>query len=103
MAADNKSVDLYNVTEPGEYTVKIEANYYTAPLTATFTVEGEVTTLNVPNMIVKQSETNGVYRVEFHDNTNEGNPATVIDINNWKSAVTKVTVKMFSCLVAMRL
>lgn len=92
VAADNKSVDLYNVTEPGEYTVKIEANYYTAPLTATFTVEGEVTTLNVPNMIVKQSETNGVYRVEFHDNTNEGNPATVIDINNWKSAVTKVTV-----------
>lgn len=93
VVADNyKSVDLYNVTEPGEYTVKIEANYYTAPLTATFTVEGEVTTLNVPNMIVKQSETNGVYRVEFHDNTNEGNPATVIDINNWKSAVTKVTV-----------
>lgn len=92
VAADNKSVDLYNVTEPGEYTVKIEANYYTAPLTATFTVEGEVTTLNVPNMIVKQSETNGVYRVEFHDNTNEGNPATVIDINNWKSAVTNVTV-----------
>lgn len=92
LAVDYKSVDLYNVTEPGEYTVKIEANYYTAPLTATFTVEGEVTTLNVPNMIVKQSETNGVYRVEFHDNTNEGNPATVIDINNWKSAVTKVTV-----------
>lgn len=92
VAADNKSVDLYNVTEPGEYTVKIEANYYTAPLTATFTVEGEVTTLNVPNMIVKQSETNGVYRVEFHDNTNEENPATVTDINNWKSAVTKVTV-----------
>lgn len=92
VAEDNKSVDLYNVTDPGEYIVKIEANYYTAPLTATFTVEGEVTTLNVPNMIVKQSETNGVYRVEFYDNTNEENPATITDINNWKSAVTKVTV-----------
>lgn len=43
LAADYKSVDLYNVTTPGTYTVKIQANYYDEDgLSAKFTVTGEV-------------------------------------------------------------
>lgn len=43
LAADYKSVDLYNVTTPGDYTVKIQANYYGENgLSANFTVTGEV-------------------------------------------------------------
>ena len=43
LAADYKSVDLYNVTTPGTYTVKIQANYYGENgLSANFTVTGEV-------------------------------------------------------------
>lgn len=43
LAADYKSVDLYNVTTPGDYTVKIQANYYGENgLSAEFTVTGEV-------------------------------------------------------------
>ena len=43
LAANYKSVDLYNVTTPGTYTVKIQANYYGENgLSANFTVTGEV-------------------------------------------------------------
>ena len=43
LAADYTSVDLYNVTTPGTYTVKIQANYYDEDgLSAEFTVTGEV-------------------------------------------------------------
>lgn len=90
LAADYKSVDLYNVTTPGDYTVKIQANYYGENgLSAEFTVTGEVELTPVPDMTIVTSETGGVYRVEFHEKTNA---ATANEIGRWKLAVKKITV-----------
>lgn len=90
LAADYKSVDLYNVTTPGDYTVKIQANYYGENGTsAEFTVTGEVELTPVPDMTIVTSETGGVYRVEFHEKTNA---ATANEIGRWKLAVKKITV-----------
>lgn len=90
LAADYKSVDLYNVTTPGTYTVKIQANYYGENgLSAEFTVTGEVESTPVPDMTIVTSETGGVYRVEFHEKTNA---ATANEIGSWKLAVKKITV-----------
>lgn len=90
LAADYKSVDLYNVTTPGDYTVKIQANYYGENgLSAEFTVTGEVELTPVPDMTIVTSETGGVYRVEFHEKTNA---ATANEIGSWKLAVKKITV-----------
>lgn len=90
LAADYKSVDLYNVTTPGTYTVKIQANYYSEDgLSAEFTVTSEVELTPVPDMTIVTSETGGVYRVEFHEKTNA---ATANEIGSWKLAVKKITV-----------
>ena len=90
LAADYKSVDLYNVTTPGDYTVKIQANYYSEDgLSAEFTVTSEVELTPVPDMTIVTSETGGVYRVEFHEKTNA---ATANEIGSWKLAVKKITV-----------
>lgn len=90
VAKDYKSVDLYNVTTPGQYTVNIKANYYDeAGLSAEFTVTGEVELTPVPDMTIVTSETGGVYRVEFHEKTNA---ATANEIGRWKLAVKKITV-----------
>ena len=90
LAVDYKSVDLYNVTTPGTYTVKIQANYYDEDgLSAEFTVTGEVELTPVPDMTIVTSETGGVYRVEFHEKTNA---ATANEIGSWKLAVKKITV-----------
>ncbi len=91
VVADNyKSVDLYNVTTPGQYTVNIKANYYDeAGLSAEFTVTGEVELTPVPDMTIVTSKTDGVYRVEFHEKTNA---ATASEIGSWKLAVKKITV-----------
>lgn len=90
LAVDYKSVDLYNVTTPGDYTVKIQANYYGENgLSAEFTVTGEVELTPVPDMTIVTSETGGVYRVEFHEKTNA---ATANEIGSWKLAVKKITV-----------
>ena len=90
LAADYKSVDLYNVTTPGDYTVKIQANYYGENgLSAEFTVTSEVESTPVPDMTIVTSETGGVYRVEFHEKTNA---ATANEIGSWKLAVKKITV-----------
>ena len=68
LAADYKSVDLYNVTTPGDYTVKIQANYYGEDgLSAEFTVTSEVELTPVPDM-------------------------TIVTSGSWKLAVKKITV-----------
>lgn len=90
LAVGYKSVDLYNVTTPGQYTVNIKADYYDeAGLSAEFTVTGEVELTPVPDMTIVTSETGGVYRVEFHEKTNA---ATANEIGSWKLAVKKITV-----------
>ena len=90
VAEDYKSVDLYNVITPGQYTVNIKANYYEeAGLSAEFTVTGEVELTPVPDMTIVTSKTDGVYRVEFHEKTNA---ATASEIGSWKLAVKKITV-----------
>lgn len=90
VAEDYKSVDLYNVTTPGQYTVNIKADYYDeAGLSAEFTVTGEVELTPVPDMTIVTSKTDGVYRVEFHEKTNA---ATASEIGSWKLAVKKITV-----------
>ena len=90
VAEDYKSVDLYNVTAPGQYTVNIKADYYNeAGLSAEFTVTGEVELTPVPDMTIVTSKTDGVYRVEFHEKTNA---ATASEIGSWKLAVKKITV-----------
>ena len=84
LAADHKSVDLYNVTTPGQYTVNIKANYYDeAGLSAEFTVAGEEQKLPVPNTNPTTSLSNGVYVLDF------GSDRATKD---WQSKVTTVTV-----------
>ena len=84
VAEDYKSVDLYNVTAPGDYTVKIQANYYGEDgLSAKFTVTGEVELTPVPNTNPTTSLSNGVYILDFG-----GDRAT----KTWQDKVTSVTV-----------
>lgn len=84
LAADHKSVDLYNVTTPGQYTVNIKANYYDeAGLSAEFTVAGEEQKLPVPNTKPTVTIENKNYLLTF---------GSTRDIKNWNSAVNSVTV-----------
>lgn len=84
LAADHKSVDLYNVTTPGQYTVNIKANYYDeAGLSAEFTVAGEEQKLSVPNTKPTVTIENKNYLLTF---------GSTRDIKNWNSAVNSVTV-----------
>lgn len=84
VAEDYKSVDLYNVTTPGQYTVNIKANYYDeAGLSAKFTVAGEEQKLSVPNTKPTVTIENKNYLLTF---------GSTRDIKNWNSAVNSVTV-----------
>ena len=84
LAADYKSVDLYNVTTPGQYTVNIKANYYDeAGLSEEFTVAGEEQKLPVPNTKPTVTIENKNYLLTF---------GSTRDIKNWNSAVNSVTV-----------
>ena len=79
VAEDNKSVDLYNVTTPGQYTVNIKANYYDeAGLSAEFTVAGTVELKPVPNAKPTGSISDNVYTLDF------GN----LGYNSWKSDIS---------------
>lgn len=79
LAADYKSVDLYNVTTPGQYTVNIKANYYDeAGLSAEFTVAGTVELKPVPNAKPTGSINDNVYTLDF------GN----LGYNSWKSDIS---------------
>ena len=84
VAEDNKSVDLYNVTTPGQYTVNIKANYYDeAGLSAGFTVAGTVELKPVPNENPTVSLSDTIYKLNF------GSERTTKD---WQDKVTSVTV-----------
>lgn len=79
VAKDYKSVDLYNVTTPGQYTVNIKANYYEeAGLSAEFTVAGTVELKPVPNAKPTGSISDNVYTLDF------GN----LGYNSWKSDIS---------------
>lgn len=79
VAEDYKSVDLYNVTAPGQYTVNIKANYYDeAGLSAEFTVAGTVELKPVPNAKPTGSISDNVYTLDF------GN----LGYNSWKSDIS---------------
>ena len=80
VVADNyKSVDLYNVTAPGQYTVNIKADYYNeAGLSAEFTVAGTVALKPVPNAKPTGSISDNVYTLDF------GN----LGYNSWKSDIS---------------
>lgn len=80
VVADNyKSVDLYNVTTPGQYTVNIKADYYDeAGLSAGFTVAGTVALKPVPNAKPTGSISDNVYTLDF------GN----LGYNSWKSDIS---------------
>lgn len=79
VAEDYKSVDLYNVTTPGQYTVNIKANYYEeAGLSAEFTVAGTVALKPVPNAKPTGSISDNVYTLDF------GN----LGYNSWKSDIS---------------
>lgn len=79
VAEDYKSVDLYNVTTPGQYTVNIKANYYDeAGLSAEFTVAGTVESKPVPNAKPTGSISDNVYTLDF------GN----LGYNSWKSDIS---------------
>ena len=79
LAADYNSVDLYNVTAPGQYTVNIKANYYDeAGLSAEFTVAGTVELKPVPNAKPTGSISDNVYTLDF------GN----LGYNSWKSDIS---------------
>lgn len=79
VAEDYKSVDLYNVTTPGRYTVNIKANYYEeAGLSAEFTVAGTVELKPVPNAKPTGSISDNVYTLDF------GN----LGYNSWKSDIS---------------
>lgn len=84
LAADYKSVDLYNV-KPGTYTVSIEANYYESALTANFTVasSGDVELKPVPNENPTVSLSDTIYKLNF------GSERATKD---WQDKVTSVTV-----------
>ena len=84
VAKDYKSVDLYNVTTPGQYTVNIKADYYDeAGLSTEFTVAGEEQKLSVPNTKPTVTIENKNYLLTF---------GSTRDIKNWNSAVNSVTV-----------
>lgn len=84
VAEDYKSVDLYNVTTPGQYTVNIKADYYDkAGLSTEFTVAGEEQKLSVPNTKPTVTIENKNYLLTF---------GSTRDIKNWNSAVNSVTV-----------
>lgn len=84
VAEDYKSVDLYNVTTPGQYTVNIKADYYgDEGLSAKFTVAGTVELKPVPNTKPTTSLSDGIYMLDF-----SGEDAT----KTWKSKVTSITV-----------
>lgn len=71
VAEDNKSLTLHNV-KPGDYTVKIAAEYYDDALTAEFTMDGTVEVKAVPEMKVTSSEKDGVFTIDFsYENTRE--------------------------------
>lgn len=79
VAENYKSVDLYNVTTPGQYTVNIKANYYEeAGLSAEFTVAGTVELKPVPNAKPTGSISDNVYTLDF------GN----LGYNSWKSDIS---------------
>lgn len=79
VAEDYKSVDLYNVTTPGQYTVNIKANYYEeAGLSKEFTVAGTVELKPVPNAKPTGSISDNVYTLDF------GN----LGYNSWKSDIS---------------
>ncbi len=79
LAVDYKSVDLYNVTAPGQYTVNIKADYYNeAGLSAEFTVAGTVALKPVPNAKPTGSISDNVYTLDF------GN----LGYNSWKSDIS---------------
>lgn len=79
LAVDYKSVDLYNVTAPGQYTVNIKADYYDeAGLSAEFTVAGTVALKPVPNAKPTGSISDNVYTLDF------GN----LGYNSWKSDIS---------------
>ena len=79
VAEDYKSVDLYNVTTPGQYTVNIKADYYNeAGLSAEFTVAGTVALKPVPNAKPTGSISDNVYTLDF------GN----LGYNSWKSDIS---------------
>lgn len=79
VAEDYKSVDLYNVTTPGQYTVNIKADYYDeAGLSAEFTVAGTVELKPVPNAKPTGSISDNVYTLDF------GN----LGYNSWKSDIS---------------
>lgn len=79
VAEDYKSVDLYNVTTPGQYTVNIKADYYDeAGLSAEFTVAGTVALKPVPNAKPTGSISDNVYTLDF------GN----LGYNSWKSDIS---------------
>ena len=79
VAEDYKSVDLYNVTTPGQYTVNIKADYYDeAGLSAGFTVAGTVELKPVPNAKPTGSISDNVYTLDF------GN----LGYNSWKSDIS---------------
>ena len=79
VAEDYKSVDLYNVTTPGQYTVNIKADYYDkAGLSTEFTVAGTVELKPVPNAKPTGSISDNVYTLDF------GN----LGYNSWKSDIS---------------
>lgn len=79
VAEDYKSVDLYNVTTPGQYTVNIKADYYDkAGLSKEFTVAGTVALKPVPNAKPTGSISDNVYTLDF------GN----LGYNSWKSDIS---------------
>ena len=84
VAEDYKSVDLYNVTTPGQYTVNIKANYYEeAGLSKEFTVAGTVALKPVPNAKPTVSLSDTIYKLNF------GSERATKD---WQDKVTSVTV-----------
>lgn len=84
VAEDYKSVDLYNVTTPGQYTVNIKANYYDeAGLSKEFTVAGTVALKPVPNAKPTVSLSDTVYKLNFSGKA---------ETKDWQSKVTSVTV-----------
>lgn len=96
LAADYKSVDLYNVTTPGTYTVKIQANYYGDALTANFTVEstGEVEQKPVPDTEPEVTKAeNGNYQLTFSKDDYSWRTGMAIRVNSVDySAATSDTV-----------
>lgn len=96
LAANYKSVDLYNVTTPGTYTVKIQANYYGDALTANFTVEstGEVEQKPVPDTEPEVTKAeNGNYQLTFSKEDYSWRTGMAIRVNSVDySAATSDTV-----------